>query len=118
VNRKVTFLSIAAALVASPLAKGQNYMCSVLYPLLTPSGFQASFVGFAGVSAGQVVGYGDNIFGNQSGAVLWTSAGAVNLNPTNLSGYSDSMGVGASGTQQDKGAFRPRVRNDWLGISR
>jgi hypothetical protein len=49
---------------------------------------------------GQVVGYGDNIFGNQSGAVLWTSAGAVNLNPTNLSGYSDSMGVGASGTQQ------------------
>lgn len=96
---KITFLSMAAALVALPLAKGQNYSCSILYPLPTPSGFQSSDVGLAGVSADQVVGFGATS-GAQNEALLWTPAGVVNLNPTNLSGYSDSAAIGAGGTQQ------------------
>ncbi len=74
--------------VAVPRANGQSYVGKVLYPLTEPSGSAGLdlFIQPDTASIGQTVGNGT--FSEASHALLWTSAGAVDLNPTILGGIS------------------------------
>jgi hypothetical protein len=105
-HRRFLLLLAAVTFAAASLAVGQTYTGSVLYTLATPSGFAgASYegdIGFDNVSANQIVGFGyfGNPNSNEDHTLLWTAAGAVDLNPTNLSGFDYSSASGTSGTQQ------------------
>ncbi|MGD0138687.1 MAG: hypothetical protein ABSD28_07405 [Tepidisphaeraceae bacterium] len=107
-NRKTIPLIAAVTFAAAPLAKGQAYIGSVLYPLTTPSGFVSIGLGdpeSGAVSANQAIGFGYLNNPTESNdyhyhALLWTTAGPVDLNPTNLSGMAYSQANGANGTQQ------------------
>lgn len=102
-NRKsIPMIFAAAMFAAAPRAEGQVYAGSIQYPLTAPSG--APDISFSGtgdaVSAGQIVGTGSPTDGSFFHALLWTAAGFVDLNPTNLSGINKSFTSGTNGTQQ------------------
>ena len=95
----LTLLCIAAA-----SASAASYAGTVLYPCTVPSGFSSGGPSnFAQTAAsGQVVGSGavsGTVFGH---AILWSGpAGSpIDLNPTNLSGITESIAYGTNGTQQ------------------
>ncbi len=97
VVRRITVTCTIILLGITPLAKGAAYVGSVLYPLTPPSGF--SNVAFLGISGGQTVGISfqsNNNPGNFN-ATLWTAAGAVNLNPGNMT---VSAAFGSDGSEQ------------------
>lgn len=86
-------------------AIAQTYTATVLYPLTTPNGFQATEVSNAGAEsiASQTVGAGElSTVSNfdEYQALLWTSAGAVNLNPLGMPGAAYSEAYATSGSQQ------------------
>jgi len=97
--RSMLPLLTAVTLAAASRANAQAYTGTVLYPLTTPSGFQSSAASFVGASASEVVGWGTTP--NQDyEALLWTSSGVLNLNPTDLSGFDGSLALSTSGNQQ------------------
>jgi PEP-CTERM motif len=102
-KRKANLLFAAVTFIAAPRAMGQTYTGSVLYLPTVPSGFDnVSYGNFACVYAGQTAGSGFISGTNNSSehALLWTTSGAVDLNPTNLSGISNSVAISTSDTQQ------------------
>jgi hypothetical protein len=94
-NRKSTPLIAALTFAAAPLAMGQTYSCSIMYPLTLPNGSASESI--EDVTANQAVG----VVGGPSGtdAFLWSTTGPVNLSPTN-SPESNSVAVGTGGAQQ------------------
>jgi hypothetical protein len=85
---------------AAPIYKGID-----LYPLMAPSGFSSAgppspFPQVA--SAGRVVGDGTYIATGLHHAFLWSSpsGAAVDLSPTNLSGFDTSSALGTDGVQE------------------
>jgi len=102
-NRKNVLMLAAVMFSTAPPTIGQVYTGSVLYLPMVPSGFDTVSYGFYGsVSASETVGSGF-VSGTNNGsehALLWTAAGAVDLNPINLSGISNSVALGTNGTQQ------------------
>jgi hypothetical protein len=119
-NRKTILLLAAAAFAAAPLAKGQTYTCSGLYPLAWTGN-----ISNLAVSAGQAVGRG-NVVGTGEAALLWTAAGAVNLTPTNLPGFSGTaaepftVATATNGTQQVGWGLSETVNQDallWTGTA-
>jgi len=116
-NRKAIFLLAAVVFIAAPRAFGQAYSGSVLYPLMVPGGFSSASV--SGVAPAQVVGTGDVSGTNDIHALLWTSAGAVDLNP---SGMTESEGQGTDGARQVGYASGSATDNDehamlWTGTA-
>jgi hypothetical protein len=90
-------------LVAASAAKGAEYRSKVLFPLTAPSGFvDFSSAGGVGVSADQFVGFDSPTGESDFHALLWTVAGAIDLNPT---GISSSIANGTNGTQQVGSGF-------------
>ena len=104
---KIPLLLAALTFVVAPLAMGQTYIGSVLYQIMTPSGFTDHHLGVidgsGAVYSNQTVGYGYQGDGNSivgDHALLWTASGAVDLNPTTLTGFPYSQANGTCGTQQ------------------
>jgi hypothetical protein len=96
---RIRFLMLAIVTFAvTAQVNGGAYIGSVLYPLTVPGGFtsivpQATF-------PGQMVGYGTSAtIADNTHALLWTAAGAVDLNPTNLN-LIGSYAYGSGGDQQ------------------
>src|SRR5271168_3835554 len=99
-KRKFAIAVPAAVLLAASATHAQTWTGTVLYPLNLPSGFTYGGPGGLPQTAaeGQVVGSANN--GNEQ-ALLWTSSGtATNLNPTNITGFSNSYINGTNGSQQ------------------
>jgi hypothetical protein len=101
-NRKLfLLLALAGTFTLAPLASGQSYSATVLYPLTPPSGseFAAGIVDIS-ASGRQTIG---NAFVEYPGgptlsaALLWTASGAVVLNPDST--Y-QSVVRGTDGIQQ------------------
>ncbi|MGD0770711.1 MAG: dockerin type I domain-containing protein [Tepidisphaeraceae bacterium] len=114
-NRKTISLFAAVTFAASPLAFGQAYTFSILYPLTGPDGYNYTFIHqFPGMSqpivAGQTVGYGSA--GSSEHALLWSSpaGSAVDLNP---SGFNGSYAYATSGTQQVGEAFNTTITESY-----
>jgi len=87
-------------------AMGQSYTGSVLYPLTAPPGITSVNASNNTVTYGtiasvhQMVGWGA-VTSTTEHALLWSAAGVVDLNPTNLPGFStSSLAFGNSGSQQ------------------
>jgi hypothetical protein len=82
---------------------------------INPAGFTVS--GAYGTSGSQQVGAG---YGTETGgiedehAVLWTGTGAsaIDLNPTNLTGFTNSEAVGTNGSQQVGDGEGPGTNNN------
>ena len=97
-NRRAYILLFAAVTFAGvSQAMGQGYIGSVLYPLPVPNG--ATTIRGFGVSASQTVGQTYYPTGGPDHALLWTTAGVIDLHPTNL-GMDRSVAYGTSGSQQ------------------
>ncbi|MGD1277616.1 MAG: PEP-CTERM sorting domain-containing protein [Tepidisphaeraceae bacterium] len=98
---RIVIAAVLALLgIAAPAARAASYSGTVLYPCTLPSNFAGGMT-VSGGAAGQTVGYGTSA-SNNSHALLWsgTAASAVDLQPTNLSGYDQSYALGTNGTQQ------------------
>jgi len=92
-HRTFVLLFATSVFTAAPLAMGQTYSCSVMYPLTLPTGF--TYINVKDISANQAVG---EIAGpSGTDAFLWSAAGDVDLSPTNNLG---SIANGVSGAQQ------------------
>jgi len=78
-------------------AGAANIVGSVLYPLTPVDGYVNEPEFAAG---GQTVGILDGSGVNSNDAVLWTAAGPIDLNPTQIPGINISVALGTDGTQQ------------------
>ena len=114
-KRKFAVAVPAAVLLAASAANAQIWSGAVLYPLNLPSGFTTG--GAAGTpqtaAEGQVVGSANN--GNDQ-ALLWTSATGTNLNPTNITGISNSYINGTNGSQQVGYGFGTGTSNNFNAL--
>jgi autotransporter-associated beta strand protein len=99
------FLAVAAA---APLAQAQIYSSEILYPLSPPAGFQYQTVQDAGTTGSVGQAYNLSGFFEQNvTAILWTPAGPVSLNPTNLGSITASQALAIGGSQQVGSANGP-----------
>ena len=95
-NRRHILILIAIAFGAASIAKAQDYSGSVLYSLAAPNGVASLEV--TSTSPGETTGTGT--VGGELHGFLWSAAGAVDLTPTNLAGFTSSQVVGVGGGQQ------------------
>jgi len=98
------FIATAVAAAIPNLASAQ-YSGVVLYAAQVPAGCQNSgslTPTINDAAGGQLVGFDPLVPATTDHALLWTASNstAVDLNPTNLSGYSASSLTGTNGSQQ------------------
>src|SRR5580704_1711299 len=111
-RRKILLLLASVTFATAPLAMGQAYTGTVLFQITTPSGFAGfssgpgSIDGSGFAYSSQVIGFGyqSNVENNPNSIVgdhafLLTASGAVDLNPTTLTGFPYSQANGTRGTQ-------------------